>query len=102
MSTNLRRIFQDNQISECDVLKFDCEMAEKEIFVQEFIPFFRRVDYVMLEWHDYDGHAYADYLSKLGFSTLLAGCGLPQPAYDPTFARGMLYAKRIKRLKYHA
>ena len=92
--TTLKRIFEDNGIEHCDVLKMDCEEAEREVFTEEAEPYFKRVDYLMLEWHNYDGHVYAEYLRRLGFSVVLTGCGDPPPPYDPTFARGMLYARR--------
>ncbi|GAH51447.1 unnamed protein product, partial [marine sediment metagenome] len=78
----------------CDVLKMDCEGAEKEVFNEKSEPYFRRVDRVMLEWHSYDGETYAEYLRRLGFSVLLTGTGLPTPPYSPSFERGMLYARR--------
>ncbi len=102
--TTLKSIFEENQIDHCDLLKIDCEGAEKEILTEETKICFNRVQSVMLEWHNYDGHIYRDYLERLGFSVFLTGCGWnpnifdtyehPQPPYDPTFGRGMLYAHR--------
>jgi FkbM family methyltransferase len=91
---NPRTIFEANKISTCDLLKVDIELAEKEIFTDEFAPYLAQAKHIILEWHDYDGHVYRNYLEKLGFSVLLTGCGCPAPPYDPTFARGMLYARR--------
>lgn len=89
--TTLKHIFEDNSIKKCDVLKIDCEMAEREIFTNESSDYFKRTSYIALEWHNYDGHLYEDYLRHRGFSTLLTGCGDPPPPYDITFGRGMLY-----------
>jgi len=90
----LKRVFEDNHILSCSTLKMDCEEAEKEIFTDEFSSYIKSVDYIIVEWHNYDGHIYAKYLEKLGFSVLLTGTGVPQPKYDGTFARGMLYAHK--------
>jgi len=91
----LKQIFEDNDLTWCDVMKIDCEEAEREVFTDQSIPYFSLVGYLILEWHNYDGHVYSDYLGSLGFDVLLTGTGLPQPPYDPTFARGMLYAKNM-------
>lgn len=90
----LAQIFNYNKIHHCDILKMDCEEAEKQIFSEESKKYFTRCSSVILEWHDSDGHIYADYLKKLGFKVELTGCGQPPPKYDPTFARGMLYARK--------
>lgn len=99
--TTLKHIFEDNHIGECDVLKLDCEEAEREIFNEEAKPYFSKVDSVMLEWHNYDGHIYANYLRELGFTSVLTGTGkivknipTPVPKINSSFARGMLYAKK--------
>lgn len=92
----LKQVFEDNDISECVALKIDCEEAEKEIFREEFEKYFKRASYVGLEWHFYDGHVYADYLSNLGFSTLLTGCGDPPPPYHISFSRGYLHGWRFR------
>ena len=94
--TTLKQIFEDNDISECVALKIDCEEAEEEVFSEESEKYFKRASYVALEWHFYDGRVYADYLSNLGFSTLLTGCGDPPPPYHITFARGYLYGWRVR------
>ena len=91
--TTLKGIFEDNGLERCDFLKMDCEEAEREIFSPESRPYFKRVNSIALEWHNYDGHKYAGYLRRLGFSVLLTGCGVPPPPYSRTFGRGMLYAK---------
>jgi FkbM family methyltransferase len=101
---NPRVVFEANKISTCDFLKVDIELAEKEIFIDDFAPYLTRAKYIILEWHNYDGHIYRNYLEKLGFSVLLTGCGRnpdffdsyrhPQPPYDPSFGRGMLYAHK--------
>jgi len=91
---NPKVVFQRNKISSCDLLKVDIELAEKEVFIEEFAPYLAWAKHIILEWHNYDGHIYRDYLEKLGFSVLLTGCGVPVPPYDSTFTRGMLYAHK--------
>lgn len=93
---NPKVVFQANKISTCDFLKVDIELAEKEIFIDEFAPYLRRAKYIILEWHNYDGAFYAEYLKKMGYLVSITGCGCPAPPYDPTFARGMLYARRYQ------
>lgn len=82
------------ELSVVDVLKVDIEGTEREIFVGDNYHLFDKCRVILLEWHNYDGHVYRDILQRLGFEVELAGCGLPQPAYDPTFGRGMLYARK--------
>lgn len=92
--TTLKSVFEDNHIFSCDVLKIDCEEAEKEIFDSASAPYMKLANFIMLEWHNYDGSLYADYLNKLGFLVVLTGCGYPAPPYHPSFARGILYARK--------
>jgi len=91
----LQQVFENNKIKNCSVLKMDIEGAEKEVFTEKWAPYLQKSECILLEWHNYDGHIYANFLKRLGFSTELAGTGVPQPKYDPTFARGMLYAKKM-------
>jgi len=90
----LRDVFLNNDLTGCDVLKIDCEGAEKEIFCDEFKTCIGQASLILLEWHNYDGAYYAEYLKKMGYLVSMTGCGCPAPPYDPTFARGMLYARR--------
>jgi FkbM family methyltransferase len=71
-------------------VKIDCEGSEAEIFsTTKWIAF---VDYVAMEWHNSDGHIYADILQQRGFDVELSGCdGAP---YDSSFLGGLLIAKR--------
>ena len=94
----LGQIITDNNITHCDIIKIDCEGAEKEIFTANSKPYFKKTDYVILEWHNYDGHIYSQYLQDLGFTTHLTGCGDPPPKYDVTFARGILYGTNEKNI----
>lgn len=93
-AVTLKNVFEDNDIEECEALKMDIEGAEKEILVNKWSEFLKKAKRILVEWHHYDGHVYADNLRQLGFSVLLTGTGVPRPPYDPTFERGMLYAER--------
>jgi FkbM family methyltransferase len=75
------------------VLKIDIEGAELGLFNSN-ARFVYGADIILMEWHNYDGHIYREDLQAVGYEVVLAGCGDPQPAYDKTFARGMLYAVR--------
>lgn len=92
-TVTLKRVFEDNNVQECEGLKMDIEGAEKEVLVDKWAGYLKRARRIIVEWHNYDGHIYADYLEQLGFSVLLTGTGMPTPPYDPTFQRGMLYAE---------
>lgn len=74
-------------------VKLDCEGSEKEIFKDEH--WIRWVGIVTMEWHNYDGHVYADILSRHGFDVELNGGGpKPRAAYDKSMGGGLLFAKR--------
>lgn len=90
----LRDAFLNNDLTGCDVLKIDCEGAEKEIFCDEFKTTIEQASLILLEWHNYDGAFYAEYLKKIGYLVSMTGCGCPPPPYDPTFGRGMLFARQ--------
>lgn len=90
-TVTLEQIFIENNLTHCNVLKIDCEEAEREIFRPESKPIFKKTSYVILEWHYYDGHVYSNYLQSIGFTTHLTGCGSPPPPYEPSFGRGILY-----------
>ncbi len=90
----LKDAFLNNDLTECDVLKIDCEGAEKEIFCDEFKTYLGQASLILLEWHNYDGAFYAEYLKKMGYLVSITGCGCPPPPYDPTFGRGMLFARQ--------
>ena len=92
----LKDVFLNNDLTGCDVLKIDCEGAEKEIFCDEFKTCLGQASLILLEWHNYDGAFYAEYLRNIGFLVSITGCGCPAPPYDPTFARGMLYARQYQ------
>lgn len=74
-----------------DVLKCDIEGAERHL-LGILVP--KSITRVLMEWHNYDGHIYSNWLTNQGFEVELTGGGCPQPRYDSSFAGGMLYATR--------
>jgi len=96
-AVTLTDIFKENRLTTCDVLKIDIEYTENQIFQKEYYNDLKKAKYITMEWHNYDGAQYATILKNLGFQVELAGTGIPQPKYDPTFGGGMLYAwKKMK------
>lgn len=89
----LKQIFDENNIENVGCLKMDIEEAEREVFSEESRPYLSRVEYLALEWHNYDGEKYAEYMRRLGFSVLLTGTGERADVYVPGYSRGMLYAE---------
>lgn len=74
-------------------VKLDIEGAESEVFKDT--TWIDYVTIVMMEWHNYDGHIYAEILRNKGFHVELEGNGpKPRPAYDASFKGGLLWAKR--------
>jgi FkbM family methyltransferase len=73
-SVSLQQIFDDNGISECDLLKMDCEGAEYEIFYNTPVNILSRIKRIALEHHDLPDHHVGDlekYLESKGFDTHL-------------------------------
>jgi len=77
------------------VVKLDCEGAEKEIFEND-LDWLSHVSILCMEWHNYDGHIYADALRGQGFSVEITGSGIPRPKYDKSMAGGLLFATKQK------
>ena len=77
-------------------LKMDCEGVEKELFCGN-LEWLNKIYSIMMEWHYYDGHVYANILKGLGFYTrVLEGSGPPpRPAWNPTICGGLLIANRL-------
>ena len=90
----LKQVFEEHSIENLGCLKIDIEEAEREVFSEESKPYFYRAEYLALEWHNYDGEKYAEYMRGLGFSVRLTGTGERANVYVPGYARGMLYARR--------
>jgi len=90
----LKQIFEENSLESVGCLKMDIEEAEREVFNEEAKPYLSKVEYLAMEWHNYDGEKYSEYMRGLGFSVLLTGTGEGADTYDPGFQRGMLYAWR--------
>jgi FkbM family methyltransferase len=76
-------------------VKLDCEGAEKEIFESDQ-SWMDAIDLITMEWHNYDGDYYANFLEKKGFRVELEGGGpKPRPKWDKTIGGGLLFAKKF-------
>lgn len=73
-------------------LKLDVEGAERELFHTDNLGVIGKYEYVVMEWHNYDGALYASILWLLGFEVELLG-GAQNP-WDPAMAGGLLRARR--------
>ena len=62
-SISLQRIFDDNQIKNCNFLKLDCEGTEYEILENLPISYFNKIEKIIIEYHMADTHP--ELLSKL-------------------------------------
>ena len=66
-STTLEKIFDENNISNCDFLKMDCEGAEYEILFNLPEKIFKKINKICLEYHDMKelDHSINDLITKL-------------------------------------
>lgn len=87
--TTLKQIFDDNNITHCDMLKMDCEGEEKHILLNESSStILDRIDNITMEYHCIlYGKMLEEYLNNNGFSTYCNN------QYQSEI--GMLYAIRI-------
>jgi FkbM family methyltransferase len=69
-STTLDKIFEDNMIDRCDLLKMDCEGAEYEILANASQRTFDKIGSVSMEFHDGRGQEAADALERFGFEII--------------------------------
>ena len=53
-STSLQKIFDDNEISSCKLLKLDCEGAEYEIVDSLPLEYLNRIQNLVIEYHSAD------------------------------------------------
>jgi FkbM family methyltransferase len=88
---SLEELFQKNAISECEVLKIDCEGAEFEILLNTSEDTFKKIKNICLEYHDgFTKYAHTDlvaYLQENGYQVKIT----PSPVYGYL---GFLYASR--------
>jgi FkbM family methyltransferase len=72
----LPQVFEANNIEKCDLLKMDCEGTEYSIFENLPPAYFKRINKIVMEWHDVKGHnpqQIAALLQRHGFSTEIRG-----------------------------
>lgn len=71
---SLKDIFDENKISECDILKIDCEGAEYEILYNLSDSYFKRIKEIRMEYHNHlnqyknNGEYLKSFLTDRGFS----------------------------------
>lgn len=66
----LETLFHANSITECDLLKFDCEGAEYEILFNTNPDFFSKIKNISIEYHNLENSTGSDletFLKKLGY-----------------------------------
>lgn len=78
---DLEKIFEDNGIRRCDLLKMDCEGAEYDILYSCPEAYMRRIDQLAMEVHRGEGRdmnidALESFLKSRGFSTRRRGIGM--------------------------
>jgi len=65
-SISLQRIFDDNNIENCNFLKLDCEGTEYEILENLPTFYFKKIEKIVIEYHMADSHPeLLDQLKKL-------------------------------------
>jgi FkbM family methyltransferase len=91
--TTLSAIFQDNGINRCNFLKLDCEGAEYEILFSAPASVFKKIDKIVLEYHDnlYKQKSLKDMVSLLSRQGFVVRKVKPGAWY-----LGLLYAKRSR------
>jgi FkbM family methyltransferase len=89
---SLASIFKQNELEWCDLLKMDIEGAEYEVFYNTPISILRKIDHLVMEYHDLNrltslnGRSLKAFLEKAGFTVKLS-----PSRFDRT---GYLYAGR--------
>ncbi len=87
----LNNIFIQHDIKKCDLLKLDCEGAEYEIFFSIPPSLLKKIDNIVLEYHDHltkhNHHQLIKFLRSQGYSVRV----VPHPLET---CIGILYARR--------
>ena len=55
-SISLKKIFDENQIDHCNLLKIDCEGSEYEIIRETPFEYLTKIDKIIIEYHMADSH----------------------------------------------
>jgi hypothetical protein len=82
--------FERYQIERCDFLKLDCEGSEFEIILDSDPALMRRIDRIVMEYHDHRSPRFSHHdllraLERLGFGVT---------SYNPNGTHGMIAAIR--------
>ena len=91
-SITLQKIFDDNYIKNCNLLKLDCEGAEYEII--ETLPneYFNKIEKIVMEYHLSNSNP--ELISQL--KEKLISQGFEIEIFPSTKGMGMIFAKKIK------
>ena len=92
-TTTLKKIFADNEIERCNLMKVDCEGAEYDIFfsASEALP---KIDRIILEYHEPSAAQIAKGYSPAALERLLVDNGFTVRTLVNTHYRGVMYAER--------
>jgi FkbM family methyltransferase len=90
-TTTLSDIFKNNKITKCDLLKMDCEGAEYEILFNTPTRIFKKIDKMVIEYHDmlteYTHKELKDFLKQKGYKVKLV-------AHELETDIGIIFAKK--------
>lgn len=64
-ATTLDKIFSKNRIEHCSLLKIDCEGAEYDIFENTSEETFKKIDAIIMEYHEHAGRQSKELVSIL-------------------------------------
>lgn len=73
--TTLSDILKDFKIGHCDLLKIDCEGAEYEILMKSPDDVFKKIDRIILEYHEVPGYSVSDLKDFLGSKGYMVSFG---------------------------
>lgn len=88
-STTLEKIFEDNQIDKCNLLKLDCEGSEFEILKKLKEYYFKKIEKIILEYHIYNNNMDIDEIKLM-----LENYGFFVEVKPTSEIMGMLYANK--------
>lgn len=87
---SLQKIFDDNKITRCDLLKLDCEGSEYQILMSLPESYFQRIEKICMEYHIINNNS--ESLESL--KTKLVSLGYKLELLPTSSNLGMFFAKR--------
>jgi FkbM family methyltransferase len=89
-SRTIGTVFRELGIDRCEYLKLDCEGSEYDILLTADAPLLRRIDAIVLEFHDHlSSCSHVDLLNKL------TSCQFNTTLYNHRPPYGMIAARRL-------